>query len=192
MDEAQAVVERQPAVHLPVVLEIPLDVVVEEVALDELRVLRIRREHPRRGIGEAECGVERVVGVVREAERSLPGIAGLVLRLVAVIQVEARLRGVPAHHLGRTDRNILRAIDVQEPGEDDIGRGIVRRRIRDSRAPGKRRWNDNPAVLVIRWVDAAQNTILVVIGIHEAGVRIDLRQRPETGVEPVGDVVDHE
>ena len=36
--EAHAVVERQPAVHLPVVLHVELGVVVEHAAFDELRL----------------------------------------------------------------------------------------------------------------------------------------------------------
>ena len=64
--EAQAVVERHPVVHLPVVLQEPLDVLVAKFALDELRLLRVAREHAERGVGVAEAGVERVVGVVVE------------------------------------------------------------------------------------------------------------------------------
>ena len=68
--EPHAVVERQPVVHLPVVLDVGLVVVVDVLALDELRRLVVGAEDPERGVGEPEPGVERVVGVVAEVERA--------------------------------------------------------------------------------------------------------------------------
>ena len=96
--EPHAVVERQLPAHLPVVLEVPLDVVVVEVALDELRALarRWRRcRAPRSRTGTCESS-----GLfVSTPKFSLPWNVGCrrVLRLVAVLDVDARLdRVLPA------------------------------------------------------------------------------------------------
>ena len=97
--EAHAVVERQPAVHLPVVLQVELGVVVDHAAFDQLRLLQVLREHADRRVGEAEAGIERVVGVVAEVDVALEAEirhaarAG-VLRLEAVVVVEAGLARV--------------------------------------------------------------------------------------------------
>ena len=95
--EPQAVVERQVAVHLPVVLHVRLDLVVDELSFHERRLLRIRGEHAERRVGEAEPGVERVVRIVGEAQIALERqrVALVqVLLLQAVIAVEADLRRV--------------------------------------------------------------------------------------------------
>ena len=70
MDEPHAVVERQPVGDLPVVLDVGLVVGVDVLALDEPRRLRVGAEDAERGIGVAEAGVERVVGVVAEVQRA--------------------------------------------------------------------------------------------------------------------------
>ena len=49
--EPHAVVERQPAVHLPVVLDVALGVVVDEDALDVLGRLVVGAEDAERGVG---------------------------------------------------------------------------------------------------------------------------------------------
>ena len=70
--EAHAVVERQPAVHLPVVLDVELGVVVDHAAFDRASsCCRYCVKTPDRGVGVAEAGVERVVGVVAEVDRAL-------------------------------------------------------------------------------------------------------------------------
>ena len=93
--EPQAVVERQLAVHLPVVLHVGLELVVDELPFDERGLLRVRGEHAERRVGEAEPGIERVVGVVGEAQVALERqrVALVqVLLLQAVVAVEADLR----------------------------------------------------------------------------------------------------
>src|SRR5207249_11623662 len=68
MGDSHAVVERQVARHLPVVLDVPLMAVVNEVALEQLVDLRVCGEDPQRRIGEAKAGIERIVAVVAEVE----------------------------------------------------------------------------------------------------------------------------
>ena len=132
--EPHAVVERQPGVHLPVVLQVELGVVVDHAAFDQLRLLQVLREHADRRVGEAEAGIERVVRVVAEVDVALEAevrhAAGAgVLRLEAVVVVEAGLARVRAPDLRQADRDVLRAVDVQEPGKQLIRRpGQVARR----------------------------------------------------------------
>ena len=64
--EAHAVVERQPGVHAPVVLRVPLDVVIQEVAFDPIRGLRVVLVDAHRRIREREAGIERVRRIVDE------------------------------------------------------------------------------------------------------------------------------
>ena len=52
--EAQAVVERQLRAHLPVVLHVPVDLIVEEAAFHELRLLLVAGEHAEHRVGEPE------------------------------------------------------------------------------------------------------------------------------------------
>ena len=125
--EPQAVVDRQPVVHLPVVLHVELGVVVDHAAFDEPRLLQVLREHADRGVGETEAGVERVVRVVAEVDVALEPEVGDaaragVLRLEAVVVVEPGLERVRVPHLRHADGDVLRAVDVEEPGEDLIRR----------------------------------------------------------------------
>ena len=115
--EPQAVIERQVAVHLPVVLHVGLDLVVDELAFHERGLLRVRGEHAERRVGEAEPGIERVVRVVGEAQIALERqrVALVqVLLLQAVIAVEADLRRVRAEDLRQADRDVLRRVGVEE------------------------------------------------------------------------------
>ena len=116
-----------------------------------LRLLQVLREHAGRGVGEAEAGIEGVVGVVAEIHVALEAevrhAAGAgVLRLEAVVVVEAGLAGVAAPHLRQADRDVLRAVDVEEPREElvrrpwqiaDAGGAGLRRH--DAAAPRERR-----------------------------------------------------
>ena len=117
--EAHAVVERQAAVHLPVVLQVELGVVVDHAAFDEPLRLLVLREDAGRRIGEAEAGVERIRVVVAEVDPALEAQAAAgadVLRLEAVVVVEAALERMAPRDLRHADRDVLRAVDVQPAG----------------------------------------------------------------------------
>ena len=117
MRKTDAVVQRQPAVHLPVVLDVALGVVVEHAALNELRGLQVLVVYAKNGVRIAVAGVERVVGVVGEVNIPLEGQVGDatgadVLRFEAVVVVEAALEGMAAGNPGQRDRDVLRPVDV--------------------------------------------------------------------------------
>ena len=128
-------VERQTAVHLPVVLDVGLGVVVEHAALDELRGLRgsVGRPPPRRSRSRTgyrarcwcRCRIRRAPWNARSAD---------VLRLEAVVVVEAGLERVAAGDLRQADRDVLRPVDVQPAGI-----ALVGRRGADAAAPRERR-----------------------------------------------------
>ena len=137
--EAEAVVEGQAVVDLPVVLHVELGVVVDHAAFDELRRLQVLGEDASRRVGEAEARVERIVGVVAEVdvalERQVGDAAGAgVLRLEAVVVVEAALERVAAGNLRHADGDVLRAVDVQPTG---IPLTWHRRRRAVPRCPGR-------------------------------------------------------
>src|SRR4030095_1583678 len=105
-----AVIEREPARGLPVVLRIPLDVLVAPFGERVLRGLLIEIEHARGGVRVAEPRVEWVTRVVREIDLAVEAREDA-LRLEAVLKVEACLRGggsPPFRHvgggIGRSDR----------------------------------------------------------------------------------------
>ena len=92
MREAHAVIERQLVVHAPVVLDVAFDLVVDELAFHERRLLRVGRVDADGRIREAEPRVEGIVRVVIEAELSLERqrVALVqVLLLPAVVAVDA-------------------------------------------------------------------------------------------------------
>ena len=95
--EPQAVVEREPLAHLPVVLDVELGVVVDRAGLDVLLRLLERAERADRRVGVAERRVERVRAdrILLEADVAERVVARL-LRLVAVGVVEAGLERVAA------------------------------------------------------------------------------------------------
>ena len=143
--KAQAVVQCQPVVHLPVVLHVELGVVVNHAAFDQPRLLQVLREHADRRVGEAESRIERVVGVIAEVDVALEAEirhaarAG-VLRLEAVVVVEAGLERVRVPDPRHADGDVLRAVDVEEPREDLIGWSGQRAdagRAHDAAAPSK-------------------------------------------------------
>ena len=182
--EAQPVVERQPRVHLPVVLQVELGVVVDHAAFDQRRLLQVLREHTDGRVGETEAGIERVVGVVPEVDVALePEIrhaarAG-VLRLEAVVVVEAGLAGVAAPHLRQADRHVLRAVDVQESGKDLIGRPRQRAhagRAHDAVPPAERRRQIDPRAVEPARAEIGQHLVRVIARIDVARVRIDQRE----------------
>ena len=89
--EADAVVERQPAAGLPVVLRVPLDVLVAPLGQRVLVGLRVDVEHAGGRVRVAEARIERVVGVVGEVDLAVEAREDA-LRLEAVLVVEAGLR----------------------------------------------------------------------------------------------------
>ena len=111
--EAHAVVDRQPAVHLPVVLAVPLDVRVDVVRPRVLVRLREGVEDPERRVRVAEVRVVRVARAVDEADLGV--VAGeRALRLQAVLEVDAELGVVVAPDLGQVGDRVVRLVDVRE------------------------------------------------------------------------------
>jgi len=107
--EPHAVVERQPARELPVVLHEPLQAGGADVHPGGVGGFGVGVEHAQRGVGVSVAGVERVVHVAAEIEQPVEG-HGLFLVPPEVLDVEAglqrvrapgqrhRLRPVPARH----------------------------------------------------------------------------------------------
>ena len=66
---------------------------------------------PKRGVGVAESGIQRVVRVVGEVHLALERQRAQrqvdVLRLEAVVQVEPGLDRVASHDLGQADRDVV-------------------------------------------------------------------------------------
>ena len=132
--QAHAVVERQARRHLPVVLRVPLVVVRDVHALGPPRRLAVGVEHADRRVGERIAGVDRVVGVVLEAD--LPQEVAGAAALVAVEVVVPELERVGAVQLGHAH------VDVRHPRvEDEVAErpDVVRRRVGDPAHPGERR-----------------------------------------------------
>ena len=122
MRDAHAVVERQPIGDLPVVLDVELVAVVDEVPFEQLVDLRIRREDAECRVRVAEPRVNRVVRVVGEAQLPLEQlrVAELFLLLQAVVELVAGPSGVAAREARHADRDVVRADHVEEPA------GVVR------------------------------------------------------------------
>ncbi len=137
--EADAVVERQPILHAPVVLHEELVIDREVGAFGPAGRLRIGAEDADRRIGEPERGVERVVGVVGEAD--VAGDVAGAAPLQAAEVVVARLQRVAAGHLGqagvpgavaRVENEVRAAGDARVRPE---GPDIRVRRVRHACAP---------------------------------------------------------
>ena len=173
------VVHGQLVVHLPVVLDVELRVVVDHVAFDEIGGLQVLREHAGRRVRIPEARIEAVVGVVAEVhvalEREVGDAAGAgVLRLEAVVVVEAGLDRVRAHDLRQADGHVVRAIDVQPAGVP-----LIRRRRADAAAPSEDWRQIDHAVLFIPpgrpdVVHDFQHVVVVVVDLP--GVRIQHRE----------------
>ena len=185
MHEAHAVVERGPAVHLPVVLNVALGVVVEVFALDVARQLVVGREAAEHRVREPELRVDRVAGVVREVERPERRRAVLVLRLVAVIVVEPGLQRVTPRDPGHARGEVLGRIDVEEARVGHVGR-----RVGDAVAPGHAGRRD-PELTVDpeRRLHVLEDLVGVVARVELQRIRKDHRQTAEARGIAVGDVV---
>ena len=201
--EADAVVERQLAVHLPVVLQVELGVVVDHAPFDQLRLLQVLREHANRRVREAEAGVEGVVRVVGEVDVALEAKVGHaaragVLRLEAVVVVEAGLARVAPPHLRHTDRHILRAVDVEASWKQLVRRprqiadaGSAGLRRHDAAAPAERRRQIDPRAVEPHGIQIVERRERVVPRIDDAGIRIQEREAGQAR-EPVRRVVDED
>ena len=191
MHEAHAVVDRQPIGRAPAVLQVALDVVVDELAFDETRLLAVGREDADRGVGERKPGVERVAGVVAEVDRALEVERGVeILRLDAVIQVEPGLGRVAPHDPGQADHDVLRRVDVQERREAEArrraGAGTAVRRAdaagragHGPRQPGRQQ--DAPA-FPERRIDVVEGAGGIGAPIDDVGVGEQRRQRGSRAV----------
>ena len=157
MREPQAVVERQPIVHFPVVLHVPFDVVIEVVPLHITRLLGVGREDPQRRVRKPEARVERVVRVLAEIHTPGDRKRLAVLRLVAVIQVEPGFQRVASRQLRRADREVLRPVDVHPAGVQQVGR-----RVRDAAAPVEARRQHDASIGVHRRVVLPERVVGVV------------------------------
>ncbi len=202
VDETEAVIQRQFAVHLPVVLQVPLDVVVEEAALDERRLLAVGRKGADGRIRPGERRIERIVRVVSEVQRALERRGAVaagaeILRLVAVVDVETELERVRVPNLGQADAEVLRAVDVHEPGE-----ALIRRRARliaaraavhgaaarggPARRPGHRPGKDRGHLEGIadeeRHADLLKRLVLVVTRVDRNIARERKRDRAERAI----------
>ena len=111
--EADAVVERQLAVDLPVVLGVPLEVLVLPLRQRVLVGLRVGVEDAGRRVRVAEARVERVVRVVDEVDLAVEAREDA-LRLVAVLVVDAELGGVRSPDLGQVRERVLGGVLVRE------------------------------------------------------------------------------
>ena len=92
--EPHAVVERQPAGHLPVVLDVGLVVVVDVLPFDVLRRLVVGAEDAERGVGEAEAASRAGCWCRCRSSACRTGCPGSAACSCAV--VEAGLERVPA------------------------------------------------------------------------------------------------
>ena len=111
--EAHAVVERQTAVGLPVVLRVPLDVLVAPFGQRVLRGLLVDVEHAGRRVRVAEPGVEGVARVVHEVDLAVEAREDA-LRLEAVLKVEPDLRGMRAPHLRQVRDDVVGDVLIGE------------------------------------------------------------------------------
>src|SRR5262245_64787408 len=102
--EAHPVIERQPAVDLPVVLQIPLDVGRAILPLKDADVrLSESVELAEQRVGVGMPGVSRIVRVV--AENNGGGIAGGLI-LAAALVIEAGLRRMRSDYLADVVVNV--------------------------------------------------------------------------------------
>ena len=175
MDQPGAVVQRQPARQLPVVLDEALDVVVDVTAFDVARELVVRGKDPERRIGEAEAGIQRIQRVVAEVQRSGPPLT--LLRLEAVRPVETGLQVVTADEPRQADGDVVGRVDVQIAGIRK-----VRRCESDSTAPREARRHAQARAVPDGGLDLFQRLERVVALVHHTRVREEVGQPAETGL----------
>src|SRR5262249_34546228 len=108
-----AVIERQPARQLPVVLRVPFDVVVAILADGVDRGLRELVVDADRRIGEAEARVQGVRTVVDEIVNAVV-VGETALRLEAVLPENADLGVVWPPYLRDAPRKVARRVEVVE------------------------------------------------------------------------------
>ena len=185
VDQAQAVVERELAIDLPVVLDVALGVAIDEAAFDIVRELVVGAEHAHRGVRESKAAVERVAGVVGEGQRAGPPLA--LLRLEAVRVIEAALDRVRPLDARDADGNVVGRVLVEEPRER-----YVRRRIGNTIAPRKRRWHHHPAVHEVGRLHALQRFIGVIVGVDDIGVGKEERESAKADVESIAGLIHRE
>ena len=125
-DEADADVQRELVVHLPVVLDVGLGVVRDVPAFHEPGELLVRVEDAERRIREPVLRVERVVGVVRQVQRAWSAAAA-VLGFVTVVVVEADLQRVAPGDLGHARLNVLGQVVVEPARIRQVGRAVATR-----------------------------------------------------------------
>src|ERR1039458_3291573 len=87
MNEPHAVVQSQPGINPPVVLDEELDIVENVTPLDVLRQLVVRIENAHSRVGVAIARVQRVTGVLLKIYTALPRPRQGLLCLVAMGQV---------------------------------------------------------------------------------------------------------
>src|ERR1039457_5936612 len=87
MNEPHAVVQGQPGINPPVVLDEELDIVENVTPLDVLRQLVVRIENAHSRVGVAIARVQRVTGVLLKINTALPRPRQGLLCLVAMGQV---------------------------------------------------------------------------------------------------------
>ena len=127
--EPKPIVERELRIDLPVVLQIPVNLIVKEAALDELRLLLVAREHSEGCVGETEAGIERVRGSLaklmlpwNDAPPPAPRFCAL-----TVIEIEAGLDGVaPLAFVRLIEKSCVRLM-FMNPGKPRFGGAFVTR-----------------------------------------------------------------
>ena len=174
-DEPHAVVERQPRVHAPVVLHVPLEIVVDVGALDILRLLLVGAEDPQRRVREAEAGVERVVRVIGEVEHAHvrhPARRTEPLSLVRVVPIAAGLERVASDDLRDADRRVLRAVHVDlRHAAHRVGHSRRARHAADQAAPLERRHERDGRAAEPGHARLAENLDRVVVRREHGAVR---------------------
>ena len=167
--------------HLPVVLHVAFDVVVDVLTLDAFRALRIRAEAADRRIREAERGVARVRAdrVLLEVQARAASRASLHLLLVAVLAVEPGLDRMPAEHLRQADRDV-EARGLILAGEPDVGR-----RVRDAISPREARWQQDPRAVPHRRPASVQERVDEVPIVDQIRLGEDERNVAEADVVAV-------
>ena len=178
VDHTQAVVERQPRVHLPVVLQEELEIAVEVLALDVAARLLVLIEDAKRGVREAERRVERVGRRLAEVHRTAI-VRTRILRLVGVFVEHAGLGRVPAHDPGRAHVDVVDEV-AREAAATRRDAGVVAAAI----AERERRRNLELAIAEERRrvrAEARQLAVGVEARFQEPGVREQHRERGQPG-----------
>ena len=141
MREPHADVERQPAVHLPVVLNVEILVVIDVVPLEQGILLleparRYRAPHSRYPKPESSGLLLSFPKLTRALERERAERDGAeVLQLHAVLRLVSDLERVRSPQLRQADRHVVRVLHAEKRRIGVVGRRQIRGSAADAAAP---------------------------------------------------------